>query len=103
MRELLISIKKLHPIVNTLLAGTIFVIIGISMSSPFLAIYLAKNTDLNAALIGAVIGAGPLAGALGGFIGGVISDLIGRKALLVLSLVLSSTVFLAMHLQIAPY
>ncbi|MDZ5472009.1 MFS transporter [Bacillus sp. 31A1R] len=93
MRDMIVSLRQFHPIVNTLLAGTVFMIIGISMSSPFLAIYLAKNTDLSAAVIGAVIGVGPLAGAFGGFIGGMLSDLIGRKSLLILSLCLSSAVF----------
>ncbi|WP_246258769.1 MFS transporter [Kroppenstedtia pulmonis] len=65
---------KLHPIVYTILVGTIFVTIAKSMSVPFLAIYLSQKTELSLSLIGAIIGLGPLASTIGGFIGGTLSD-----------------------------
>ncbi|SFJ49660.1 hypothetical protein [Thermoflavimicrobium dichotomicum] len=43
----------LHPIVYTILTGTIFVTIAKTMSVPFLAIYLTQKTELSPGLIGA--------------------------------------------------
>jgi hypothetical protein len=50
-----------HPIVYTLLFGTILARAASSMSLPFLAIYLAYHSHLGATQIGLVIGAGALA------------------------------------------
>jgi hypothetical protein len=67
--QFLYFVKSYHPIVHSLLIGTILARMASSMSLPFLAIYLLKQTDMNAVMIGLVIGAGSLAGTLGGFIG----------------------------------
>ncbi|UFJ42013.1 MFS transporter [Brevibacillus humidisoli] len=82
-----------HPIVQVLLAGTVFISLTSSMSMPFLAIYLAEQTELDYALIGLIIGAGPLAGTIGGFVGGTLSDFFGRKRLMILSLLVLFIVF----------
>lgn len=74
--------KSYHPIVHSLLLGTVLVRLASSMSMPFLAVYLAKHTDLNAASIGLVLGASSLAGMVGGFIGGALSDKFGRRIIL---------------------
>ncbi|MFC5469359.1 MDR family MFS transporter [Cohnella suwonensis] len=74
--------RAYHPIVHSLLVGTILARLASSMSLPFLAIYLAKHTDLSAIMIGVIIGAGSLAGTAGGFVGGALSDLFGRRKIL---------------------
>jgi len=71
-----------HPIVHSLLLGTVLARLASSMSMPFLAIYLAKHTDVGAVMIGLIIGAGSLAGTAGGFVGGTLSDLFGRRRIL---------------------
>jgi MFS family permease len=93
MKILLGIFRSYHPIVITLIIGTALIFTGFAMSSPFLAIYLAKKTDLNATLIGLLIGSGALAGTFGGFLGGTFSDLLGRKSLIIGSLLTSSLVY----------
>jgi MFS family permease len=80
--QFLYFVKSYHPIVHSLLIGTILARMASSMSLPFLAIYLLKQTDMSAVMIGLVIGAGSLAGTLGGFIGGALSDQFGRRKIL---------------------
>ncbi|WP_391572267.1 MDR family MFS transporter [Cohnella sp.] len=86
--------RAYHPIVHSLLLGTILARLASSMSLPFLAIYLAKHTDVGAVMIGAIIGAGSLAGMAGGFIGGTLSDLFGRRKILLGALIGWGVVFL---------
>ncbi|MCM3629336.1 MFS transporter [Paenibacillus glycanilyticus] len=88
-----------HPIVHSLLVGTILARAASSMSMPFLAIYLSKHTDLNPAMIGFVIGAGSLASMVGGFIGGALSDQFGRRKILLGALLGWSAVFLGFALS----
>ncbi|RUS47761.1 MFS transporter [Cohnella sp. AR92] len=71
-----------HPIVHSLLLGTILARMASSMSLPFLAIHLTRTTDLSAVMIGFIIGAGSLAGTFGGFVGGTLSDLFGRRKIM---------------------
>lgn len=85
--------KSFHPIVHTLLLGIILVSVARGMSIPFLAIYLAKTTDLDPAQIGLIIGVGAIAGTFGGFIGGTLSDFIGRKKVLISTLYVFALVF----------
>lgn len=85
--------KSFHPIVHTLLLGIILVSVARGMSIPFLAIYLAKTTDLDPAQIGLIIGVGAIAGTFGGFIGGTLSDFIGRKKVLIGTLYVFALVF----------
>jgi MFS family permease len=75
-------IQTYHPIVHSLLVGTILARAASSMSLPFLAIYLLKHTDMSVVMIGFVIGAGSLAGTAGGFVGGALSDQFGRRKIL---------------------
>ena len=67
-----------HPIVHTLILGTVMARAASSMSLPFLAIYLARHTSMSAVMIGIVIGMGSLAGTIGGFIGGTLSDTVWK-------------------------
>ncbi|MGD8191483.1 MFS transporter [Brevibacillus ginsengisoli] len=93
MRDVLRTFVHFHSTIKLLLLGNILLFIGISMSSPFLAIYLAQHLGLPSAVIGVIIGSGAVAGIIGGFIGGVMSDRFGHKPLLVLSLLFSGVIF----------
>jgi len=86
MDRLRAFLQEYHPIVHSLVVGTIFVRAAGSMSMPFLFLYLSKHTDMDAATIGLTIGAGALAGTLGGFIGGTLSDMIGRRRIMLFAL-----------------
>jgi len=86
-------IKEYHPIVHVLIFGTTLITLTSSMSMPFLAIFLSQSANLDFATIGFIIGIGPLAGTFCGLIGGVLSDFIGRKKLMLLSLIGLSIAF----------
>ncbi|OAJ72684.1 hypothetical protein AYJ08_17305 [Brevibacillus sp. SKDU10] len=86
--------QEFHPIIHSLLIGTIFVRAASSMSMPFLAIHLSKTTDLSPVMIGITIGAGPLASTVGGFIAGTLSDLFGRRRIMLWALYTWVLVFL---------
>ncbi|MBE4908596.1 MFS transporter [Bacillus luteolus] len=93
---------KLHPIISVLLIGSLFSRIANSMSLPFLAIYLAKQTDLTPLMIGVVIGAAPLASTLSGILGGYLSDKFGRKQIMLLSIYSWGFVFIGFALAKDP-
>lgn len=95
--------KEHHPIVHSILLGTILARAGSSMSLPFLALYLAKNTDMNPIMIGFVSGAGALAGMVGGFFGGALSDAFGRKRVMMGALYLWGAVFIGFGLATATW
>jgi MFS family permease len=90
------------PIVHSLLIGTVFVTLINSMTMPFFAIFLLNNTKLDYASIGLIIGAGPLAAKLSGFIGGFLSDMIGRKQLMIISLMLLALTYLGIVMTTNP-
>ncbi|GAB2701354.1 MDR family MFS transporter [Paenibacillus thermoaerophilus] len=79
MRKWLADLKPFHPIVHTLILGTMMARIGSSMSMPFLALLLVRDAQMEPAAIGLTIGASSLAGTFGGFVGGALSDRIGRR------------------------
>ncbi|WP_426451558.1 MDR family MFS transporter [Paenibacillus sp. S-38] len=95
-------LREYHPIVHVLLLGTIMARAASSMSMPFLAIYLAKQSGLSPLLIGAIIGLGSLAGTAGGFIGGALSDRFGRKLILMAALLAWAAVFIGFAAAKAP-
>lgn len=68
-----------HPVVWTLLIGTVFARGASFMALPFLALYLSNTHEIHPIWIGVTIGLSPLTGTLGGFIGGHFSDRYGRK------------------------
>lgn len=86
-------LQEFHPIVWSLVIGTVFVRAASSMSMPFLFLYLSNNTDMDLATIGLTIGAGPLAGTVGGFIAGTLSDRIGRRRVMIGALYVWTLVF----------
>ncbi|WP_240338465.1 MDR family MFS transporter [Peribacillus alkalitolerans] len=94
--------KVFHPIVWTLLAGTIFARGASFMTMPFLAIYLSRNLDMHPILIGITIGISPLTGTIGGFIGGHLSDRFGRKPIMISALFVWSGVFYAFSMASVP-
>ncbi|MEK3883384.1 MFS transporter [Paenibacillus sp. PL2-23] len=94
--------KDFHPIVNVLLAGTIFARIASSMSLPFLAIYLIAKTDMSPAMVGMIVGGGALAGMLGGFFGGHLSDKFGRRVVMLAAIYLWGLVFLGFAITDMP-
>ncbi|WP_313731601.1 MDR family MFS transporter [Cohnella nanjingensis] len=94
--------RSYHPIVLSLLVGQMISRIATSMSMPFLALYLAKHTDMSAAMIGIVAGAGALAGTFGGFIGGALSDRYSRRIIMFISLFAWSAVFVGFALTTQP-
>lgn len=95
-------LKEFHPIVHTLLIGTVLARAASSMSMPFLAIYLGTQTDASKLLIGFIIGAGSLAGTLGGFFGGTLSDRLGRKVIMMSALFVWGAVFLGFGFAKTP-
>ncbi|MGV3488369.1 MAG: MDR family MFS transporter [Tuberibacillus sp.] len=97
------ALKMFHPIVTSLLLGTIMVRAASFMAMPFLAIYLTKTTEMNPVLIGLVIGMGPLTSTFGSFIGGTLSDMIGRKKLMFSALFIYGMVFVGFATASAPW
>lgn len=87
-------LSSYHPIVHTLILGTVMARAASSMSLPFLAIYLSRHTSMSAVMIGIVIGMGSLAGTVGGFIGGTLSDRFGRRIIMLAALFGWAFVFL---------
>lgn len=100
--RLLLFVREYHPIVHVLLVGTVLARAASSMSMPFLAIYLSRESALSPLLIGAIIGFGSLAGMFGGFIGGALSDRLGRKCIMMIALASWVVVFSGFALAQAP-
>ncbi|MFY0545292.1 MDR family MFS transporter [Brevibacillus sp. H7] len=95
-------LQEYHPIVHSLVVGTVFVRAASSMSMPFLFLYLSNHTDMDLATIGLMIGAGSLAGTVGGFFGGTLSDMIGRRRVMVGALYVWTFVFLGFAFGKSP-
>lgn len=98
MSRLTRMLQTYHPIVLSLLLGTVMARAAASMSLPFLALYLAKHTSLSPAMIGITIGIGSLAGTFGGFIGGTLSDKFGRRIVMMSALYVWGFVFIGFAL-----
>lgn len=94
--------RDFHPVVLTLVLGTVLARAASSMSIPFLAIYLARYSDAGIVANSLIVGASSLAGTVGGFIGGTISDRIGRKAVMLSALFCWSLVFIGFGLAREP-
>jgi MFS family permease len=81
------------PLIRLLIGGTFLVVMARSMSLPFLAIYLHAKLGLDPATIGLVIGAGAMIGAVSGVLGGYLSDILGRRQMMVGSLLAAGLCF----------
>ncbi|QQE75648.1 MFS transporter [Brevibacillus composti] len=95
-------LHEFHPIVWSLVVGTVFVRAASSMSMPFLFLYLSKQTDMDLGMIGLTIGAGALAGTVGGFFGGTLSDKIGRRRVMLGALYVWMFVFVGFAIGKSP-
>ncbi len=81
-----------------ILIGTCITNATTYMSLPFLAIFLAKNTQLQPILIGFVVGSASLAAIIGGSLSAYLSDKIGRRILLLISLLGTSLAFFGFYI-----
>ncbi|NEW08771.1 MFS transporter [Paenibacillus sp. SYP-B3998] len=86
MNRFRVFLSSYHPIVHILILGTVMARAASSMSLPFLAIYLSRNTSMSEVMIGVIIGMGALAGTVGGFVGGTLSDRFGRRVIMLIAL-----------------
>lgn len=93
MNRLQAYFRNYHPIVHSILFGTMMARVASSMSMPFLALYLSRQLDLSPTLIGITIGLGMFCEMIGGFIGGTLSDRFGRKKIMMSALYLWTAVF----------
>jgi MFS family permease len=80
-------------LVRSLILGAGLIKAANFISMPFLALFLAKKSALSAFEIGLIIGLNPLAAILGAFFGGPLSDKLGRKKILLSSLLLTTFVY----------
>jgi MFS family permease len=96
------SLNGYHPIVWTLLGGTVFARGASFMAMPFLALYLSRTEGINPVVIGLIIGIGPLTGTIGGFVGGHLSDRFGRKVVMLSSIFVWAGVFLGFAFATNP-
>ncbi|MCX7568581.1 MFS transporter [Tumebacillus sp. DT12] len=103
MQRLRVFLNSYHPIVHSLLVGTVLARLAGSMSLPFLALYLAFRTDMSPEMIGLAVGVGPLAGTFGGFFGGTLSDRFGRRVVMLGALYVWSVVFLTFAVTETPW
>lgn len=79
-------LKQIHPLSWTIIIGTIFGRTAISMSIPFLSIYLIRSMAATPAETGIVVAVSSLIGVFASFNGGYISDVIGRKKVLFIAI-----------------
>lgn len=98
MQRFRIFLASYHPIVHSLIVGTVLARAAGSMSMPFMAIYLSIHMHMSPTLIGITIGVGSLAGTIGGFIGGTLSDRLGRKKVMMGALYTWGIVFICFSL-----
>ena len=68
------------------------------MTLPFIPIFLGNNTNLNPTEIGFIVGVSPLADICASFIGGYLSDKLGRKNILLVTIIVSTFVLISYFL-----
>jgi MFS family permease len=73
------------------------------MTTPFMTIYLIRNTHLSIALVGLIVGGASVAGMVGGFIAGALTDRFGRNIILLSTLYGWVMVFLFFATAHAPF
>ncbi|WEG14568.1 MFS transporter [Pullulanibacillus sp. KACC 23026] len=87
MKRLKTWTSQYHPIVWTVVWGTIFSRVSLFMTMPFLALYLSRTTHTSPLWIGLTIGIGPLTSTFVSFIGGNLSDRFGRQKIVLFSVI----------------
>lgn len=85
-------------LVWAILFATFWIKCAACFSVPFLSIFMFKHTALSLPAIGLVVGLQPLAALAGGFLGGHLSDRVGRKRIVLVSLLGSSLAYLGFFL-----
>lgn len=75
-----------------LFAGSLINAVGFSFIFPFLTLYLTERLDLTLTTVGALIAMNAAAGVVAQAIGGSLADRLGRKVMMVLSMLGSSVV-----------
>lgn len=100
MHKLVHNIKNIfHDYPNAFWVYNLVVFIdrlGGFMLYPFFALYLTKKYDINMATVGLVMGLFSITGLLGSAIGGALTDRLGRRKIIIASLLLSSLSALGM-------
>lgn len=89
-------LKKLsyfHPLVWSILFGTVFTRIASFMTLPFLALYLHRELNASPVDIGVTLGVAQLFATFGGIFGGYLTDKVGRKVIILLTIFVWSAVF----------
>lgn len=99
---MLLAWREFHPVVKFILIGSMLMSIGNGMIVPYFAIYLGEHTNLSITQIGFLIGSSSLASMFGGFLGGTLSDLIGRKKVMMASLILSAIMLIGFTFHTFP-
>ncbi|MGM9986255.1 MAG: MDR family MFS transporter [Bacillaceae bacterium] len=91
--DFMTALKKLHPIVWTIVIGTMFGRLATSMSMPFLTIYLTKTLGASPFQAAFIVGLTALVGIFMSFVGGNLSDRFGRKMIMLFSIFFFTIVF----------
>jgi MFS family permease len=78
--------RHLSPVIWALIIGAGLIRLGLSMSMPFLTLFLTRSKNLDPVYAGIVVGAGSFAFVVGGFVGGPLCDKFGKKQVLLTSL-----------------
>lgn len=103
MNKFLQVFSQYHPIVNTLLFGTMILAIGNSISILYFPLYLVKEQHFDPVKVALIVGVGSLAATFSGFIAGFVSDFIGRRKVMLGSLYVSSFIFFGFMLSKQVY
>ncbi|MDD4858826.1 MAG: MFS transporter, partial [Dehalococcoidales bacterium] len=85
-----------YPGVWVATAVWLLTIMGISVSMPFLALYLHQQRGISMSLVGTVILIGGLSSAAVGIVGGFLSDRLGRRRLLIGTLGIGALLYLCL-------
>ncbi|TES53236.1 MFS transporter [Halalkalibacterium halodurans] len=90
---------EFHPIVYSMIFGSVCMNIGFGMVVPYFAIYLGTYTGLDPVSIGLIVGTTSIGSLVGGFLGGTLSDQFRRKKIMLVSLVVASAIYAGFMLQ----
>jgi len=87
------GLNYFHPLVWSILFGTIFTRAASFMTIPFLALYLHNELHASPLVIGVTLGAAQLFATFGGLFGGFLTDKLGRKLVILFTIFVWSGVF----------